>query len=108
MGLSGFQIIRGIIFPTCLPSIIQGSRTSVNLSLTLLVAAEMLGAQKGLGFWILTSSGNMMFDQALAGVVCLSLLGLSLNVIIDHAHKKLCPWDPAVYNKEKINVANNF
>lgn len=108
LGLTGLQITRLIIVPTNLPYLIQGCRTSTNLSLTLLVAAEMLGSQKGLGNWILISGGNMLFDQMLAGIICLSLLGLFISFLIDFTHKLLCPWDTAITDRDKINVTNHF
>ena len=108
LGLTGMQITRMLIFPTNLPYLIQGCRTSTNLSLTLLVAAEMLGSQKGLGNWILVSGGNMLFDQMLAGIICLSLLGLMISFTIDVTHRLLCPWDEAISNRDKINVTNHF
>lgn len=108
LGLKPWQLIYLILVPVNLPQLIQGCRTSANLSLTLLVAAEMLGSEKGLGHWILVSGGNMLYDQMLAGIVCLSILGLLISKIVDVCHKFFCPWDPAITDKEKYNVSGNL
>jgi len=92
LGASYWQTIRLVVVPYNLPSIIQGFRTSLSLSMTLLVAAEMLGAKSGLGYWIFVTGSDMMFDHMFAGLIYLSLIGVSANYIINYLRKKLCYW----------------
>jgi NitT/TauT family transport system permease protein len=89
---STYGLVRLIIFPYNLPFIIQGFRTSISLSMTLLVSAEMLGAQAGLGYWIFMTGSDMIFDQMFAGLIYLSMIGLIANQIINRMKVTVCKW----------------
>jgi NitT/TauT family transport system permease protein len=89
---SRWQIIKKIIIPYNLPTIIQGFRTSTSLSLTLLVAAEMLGATHGIGNWIFVTGGDMQFAEMFAGIIWLSIIGLSINWAVNYLKHALCYW----------------
>ena len=82
-GGNTYMVIRKIILPYNMPTIIQGFRTSGSLALTLLVAAEMLGAKHGIGHWIFLTGGEMEFAEMFAGIIWLSLIGLFINWGVD-------------------------
>lgn len=86
------MVIRHVIIPYNLPTIIQGFRTSGSLALTLLVAAEMLGAQHGLGHWIFMTGGEMEFAEMFAGLIWLSLIGLFINWGVEYLRRTVCYW----------------
>jgi NitT/TauT family transport system permease protein len=75
-GLPGRDIVAKILLPGAMPGILAGFRISASVALLLVVAAEMIGAQQGIGAFVLTAGSLMQTDQLLAGVVMLSLLGL--------------------------------
>ena len=87
-----WMTIRYVIIPYNLPNIIQGFRTSGSLALTLLVAAEMLGAQYGLGHWIFLTGGEMEFAEMFAGLIWLSLIGLGINWSVEYLRRSVCYW----------------
>lgn len=91
-GGSKWHVTRKIVFPYSFPAIVQGFRTSLSLSMTLLVAAEMLGSQEGLGYWIFTTGGEMKFDQMFAGLIYLSLMGIIINHVIIYLRKTMFQW----------------
>lgn len=84
--------LRKIILPYNLPTIISGFRTSASLALTLLVAAEMLGAKYGLGHWIFITGGEMEFAEMFAGIIWLSMIGLLINRGVEYLKCKFCKW----------------
>lgn len=86
------MVVRHVIIPYNLPTIIQGFRTSGSLALTLLVAAEMLGAQHGLGHWIFMTGGEMEFAEMFAGLIWLSLIGLFINWGVEKLRRTVCYW----------------
>ena len=94
-------IIRHIILPYNLPSIIQGFRTSGSLALTLLVAAEMLGAKHGLGYWIFMTGGAMDFAEMFAGIIWLSIIGISINLGVDWLKNTFCKWSTITEGLER-------
>ena len=91
-GGNTYMIIRNIVLPYNLPTIIQGFRTSGSLALTLLVAAEMLGAKYGLGHWIFLTGGEMEFAEMFAGLIWLSLIGLFINWSVEKLRRTVCYW----------------
>jgi len=91
-GLPGPDILRKVVFPGALPGILAGFRISASIALLLVVAAEMIGAEHGLGAFILMTGNLMQTDQLLAGVVCLSLLGLAIGLGLTSLEKALLRW----------------
>jgi NitT/TauT family transport system permease protein len=91
-GLSWFSIVRKIILPGALPAILPGFRISAAIAIVLLVAAEMIGAEYGIGAYILLAGSLMATDELLAGVAILSAIGLVVNWLIGRAERALLAW----------------
>ncbi|MGH1425037.1 MAG: ABC transporter permease [Pseudooceanicola sp.] len=91
-GLSRFDIIRKIVLPAALPAILSGTRISASISIILLVAAEMIGAEYGIGAYVLLAGNLMSTDQLIAGVAMLSILGLTVNFLIGRAERHFLSW----------------
>ncbi len=91
-GLSHRAIVFEILLPGALPGILAGARISSSIALVLLVAAEMIGAQYGIGALVLQAGNLMRTDQLMAGVVVLSLLGLTISALIGLAERRLLAW----------------
>jgi NitT/TauT family transport system permease protein len=85
-------ILRKIVLPGALPGILAGFRITASIALILLVSAEMIGAQTGIGQFVLTAGNLMLSDQLLAGLVCLSLLGLAIGAILTRLERWLLRW----------------
>jgi ABC-type nitrate/sulfonate/bicarbonate transport system permease component len=86
------SIVRCVIWPGALPSILAGFRITASIALLLVVSAEMIGAQYGIGAFVLQAGNLMQTDQLLAGVVILSLLGLAAGWLISRLEKHLLRW----------------
>lgn len=91
-GLSKLAIVRKIIIPGALPAILSGFRISASIGIILLVAAEMIGAEFGVGAYILLAGSLMQTDQLIAGVSILSILGLFIAWIIGKAEAYFLRW----------------
>jgi len=85
-------IVRRVIWPGALPSILAGLRITASVALLLVVSAEMIGADYGLGAFVLQAGNLMQTDQLLAGVVILSLFGLSIGKLIGWLEARLLRW----------------
>jgi taurine transport system permease protein len=90
MPVSG--IIWKIVLPSALPGILAGFRISMATALLLVVTAEMIGAQFGIGAFLLTAGNLMQTDDLMAGVVILSILGLSLGAVLTILEKTFLSW----------------
>ena len=83
---------RQVVLPLLAPSILAGFRISASIALLLVVSAEMIGAEKGIGAFVLQAGNLMQTDQLLAGVVVLSLIGLAVARAIGARETRLVDW----------------
>src|ERR1700761_1825730 len=86
------SIVRRVIWPGALPSILAGFRISASVALLLVVSAEMIGADHGIGAFVLQAGNLMQTDQLLAGVVILSVFGLAVGKLINLLETRLLHW----------------
>ncbi|MGH0000661.1 ABC transporter permease [Pseudovibrio ascidiaceicola] len=91
-GMSWLSIVRKIILPGALPAILSGARISASIAIILLVAAEMIGAEYGIGAYVLMAGSLFATDQLIVGVAMLSILGLCVSWLIGKAEKALLNW----------------
>ena len=91
-GLKWWSIVRKIVLPGALPGILSGLRISLSIGIILLVAAEMLGAQYGIGAYILGAGSLYDLERLFAGVVILSSLGVVVSWLIAQLEKRLLIW----------------
>lgn len=85
--------MRCVVLPYALPMIFAGLRIAAGTALLLLVAAEMIAAEKGIGALILHYGDLMITDRLMAGVIVLSLLGLLFSLALERLEKYLIPWN---------------
>lgn len=92
LGLSPGQIFRKIVFPAALPSIFTGLKVAMALSWAVVVAAELVGAQKGLGFMISNAAQLFQIPVVFIGIALIGLIGLALNVMLGLAETYVVHW----------------
>jgi NitT/TauT family transport system permease protein len=85
-------IVRRVIWPGALPSILAGFRITTSVALLLVVSAEMIGAEYGIGAFVLQAGNLMQTDRLLAGVVILSLFGLAVGKLLNLLEARLLHW----------------
>jgi len=91
-GLPWGAILRSIVLPGALPGILAGFRITASIALILVVAAEMIGAEYGIGAFVLTAGNLMQTDTLLAGVLVLSLMGLTIGTVLSVLERRLLKW----------------
>ncbi|HEY9061803.1 MAG TPA: ABC transporter permease [Pseudobacteroides sp.] len=92
MSASNFFIFSKIVLPAATPSIITGFRLSASTSILILVAAEMLGSNSGLGFLIFYSEQKYDIAEMYSGILTISILGILINYLIVAFEKRLLVW----------------
>ncbi|CCD91078.1 putative ABC transporter, permease protein [Bradyrhizobium sp. ORS 375] len=85
-------IVRKVIWPGALPSILAGFRITASVALMLVVSAEMIGAETGIGTFVLQAGNLMQTDQLMAGILMLSLFGLAVGKLISLLEARLLHW----------------
>jgi NitT/TauT family transport system permease protein len=82
-GLSGLRLFRQVIFRACLPQIITGLRLALGVAWLVVVAAEMIAVNSGLGYLIIDArNAGKRYDLVVAGMVMIGLIGLGLDVLV--------------------------
>jgi NitT/TauT family transport system permease protein len=82
-GLSRFDLFRRVIFPACLPQIITSLRISLGIAWLVVVAAEMIAVNSGLGYLIIDArNAGKRYDLVVAGMLMIGLIGLILDLLI--------------------------
>jgi NitT/TauT family transport system permease protein len=92
LGSNRARIIVKIIFPSILPMIFAGMKLGMGIALLLVVAAEMVAADAGIGFMILNAADLMQTKRLMVGLVILSLLGIFFNWLFQKLEQIIVPW----------------
>ncbi|MGN8169851.1 ABC transporter permease [Agrobacterium sp. 22117] len=91
-GAGPIAIFRRVVLPASVPAIFVGLRLSATTALLLLIAAEMIGANKGVGFQVMNAQYNFQIPLVYASILLLALLGLAANAGLVLLQRKLCRW----------------
>ena len=90
--ISRSRTILSIILPASLPMILAGMRVALGLGLVLVILAEMLAGENGIGFRILDHERSFQIRDMFAWIVVLVALGGAMTKLFDIAERKLVPW----------------
>jgi ABC-type nitrate/sulfonate/bicarbonate transport system permease component len=88
LGASQGQQFFRVILPAAFPEILTGLRLGVALSFFVIVIAEFIGAEHGLGFLINDGRNFFLVPQMLAAAVVLGILGYLCNALLRHAEQR--------------------
>jgi ABC-type nitrate/sulfonate/bicarbonate transport system permease component len=93
-GARRWSVIRKVILPSALPMIFAGLRLGAGTALLLLVAAEMIAVESGIGFLVLHAGNIMATTKLMVGIVVLSLLGVFSHWGLNRLERLAVPWRP--------------
>ncbi|TDU73320.1 NitT/TauT family transport system permease protein [Prosthecobacter fusiformis] len=87
-GVQGSQLFRRVILPAALPQIITGIRIALGIAWLVVVAAEMIAVNSGLGYLIIDArNAGKRYDLVVAGMVMIGLIGLVLDLLVRQLEK---------------------
>ena len=94
-GLSGWPLYRDVILPAALPAILVGVRFSLGLVWVLLIVAETISAQAGIGYMTMNAREFLQTDVVLVGILLYALLGKAADLASRGMEKRFLRWNPA-------------
>ena len=94
-GLRGWPLYREVILPGALPSILVGLRFSLGLMWVLLIVAETISAQSGIGYMTMNAREFLQTDVVLVGVLLYALLGKLADLVARGLERRFLRWNPA-------------
>jgi NitT/TauT family transport system permease protein len=87
-GLTRMQLFRRVILPAALPQILTGIRIALGIAWLVVVAAEMIAVNSGLGFLIIDSrNAGKRYDLVVAGMMLIGVTGLVLDLLVRQLEK---------------------
>ncbi len=86
------QRLLKIAIPSALDAIFAGVRTSTSAAWMVVLAAEMLGANAGIGFLISRGMDSLDMPLVLTGMVAIGIVGAILAIVTQFAERMICPW----------------
>lgn len=92
LGTSGRRTLWKVVIPAALPEILSGIRTTLALSFVLLVAAEQLGANRGIGAFALRAGENGFYPGMFAAILTIGLLGFAADRLYLALMLRLLHW----------------
>lgn len=95
LGAGRRALFRYVYLPACLPAVLTSLRVSIGTAIAVLFFAESFATTSGLGYYIIIETwGRLDYAEMYAGVVAMSLLGLTLYFAVDSIQRRICPWLP--------------
>jgi sulfonate transport system permease protein len=94
-GLRGWPLYRDVILPAALPSILVGVRFSLGLVWVLLIVAETISAQAGIGYMTMNAREFFLTDVVLLGIIIYALLGKFADSLTRLIERRVLAWHPA-------------
>jgi ABC-type nitrate/sulfonate/bicarbonate transport system permease component len=92
LGATPWQLFVRVILPAALPEMLTGIRLGIALSFFVIVIAEFIGAESGLGYLINDGRNFFLVPQMLGAAVLLGLLGYAGNALVRLAERRLLRW----------------
>ena len=92
LGATQRQVVRHVILPSALPSILTGLRIALGAGWSTLVAAELVAATRGLGFMIQSAAQFLVTDVVVMGILVIAAIAFVLEFIIRRIERTLVPW----------------
>ncbi|MGC2637438.1 MAG: ABC transporter permease [Acidobacteriaceae bacterium] len=87
-GLTPAQLLARVLFPAALPQILVGLRIALGIAWLVVVAAEMIAVDSGLGFLVIDSrNSGKRYDLVVAAILLIGLIGLILDVAFRRLEK---------------------
>lgn len=83
----GIELLTKVTFPAVLPQIITALRVSYGIAWVVIVAAEMVGCQDGLGYGIWEARNGLRLDSAVCYMIVIGLLGMGIDKLLTQLTK---------------------
>jgi NitT/TauT family transport system permease protein len=94
LGATRFQLFRHVILPESLPYIFVGVRVGAAVSWAVVVAAELIAAQEGLGYLIMDAATFFRIPAVYVGISLIGIIGFAIDRLISIAERRLVHWSP--------------
>lgn len=92
LGMTRTQLFTNVVFPAAIPQIFTGLKVAMALSWAVVVAAELTGAQSGLGYMIADAALTFRIPTVFIGIALIGAIGLGLNLALNQIESRIVHW----------------
>ncbi len=92
-GANRFQVFRFVVFPSALSQIMTGLRVALGTALSILVASELLGGDRGLGFIVLDAANFFRTTYVFSGIIIIGAVGLISDRGLSYLSRRVVHWE---------------
>ncbi len=79
-GLHGIELFRRVVFPACVPQIITSCRLALGIAWMVIVAAEMIAVDSGLGYLVMDARNANYYDRVVGAMITIGIIGILLDL----------------------------
>lgn len=99
-GLGGFDLFRFVVLPASMPQIVTSLRMALGIAWLVIVAAEMIAVDSGLGYLIMDARNSNYYDRVVGSMITIGLIGIGLDVLM----RRLETMDEVRWGFPKVNT----
>lgn len=92
LGANGSQVFRRIMLPSVIPSIAVGMTLGIAVTWNVVIAAEMIAGDSGLGRLTWEGYVSHTVTVVIIGMISIGLAGYLSTIVVDYVEKKMMPW----------------
>jgi NitT/TauT family transport system permease protein len=92
LGASRWTVMRKVILPHSLPGLIDAMRVNIAATWNLVVVAELIAAQEGLGYRIARAQRFLQTDQIFAVLIVIGVIGVTIDLAFRATRNAVAPW----------------
>jgi NitT/TauT family transport system permease protein len=92
LGAGEWTLFWRIIVPAAMPYILAGVRIGIGVAFIVVIVAEMIAVNSGLGYRILEAREYFWSDKVIAGMISIGLAGLGIDLLMDRLNRWLLRW----------------
>jgi NitT/TauT family transport system permease protein len=92
LGARGTTLFLRVILPAALPHILTGGRVAVGVAFIVVIVAEMIAVNSGLGYRILEAREYFWSDKIIAGMLSIGIIGLAIDTVMAALNDRLLRW----------------
>jgi NitT/TauT family transport system permease protein len=96
LGATRDDVFRRVLLPATLPGVMDNLRITMGWAWTYLIVAELVAADRGLGYMILDAGRGLFTDRIFVGLFTIGLLGFVFDAVFKRLHRLLLPWSPKI------------
>jgi ABC-type nitrate/sulfonate/bicarbonate transport system permease component len=92
MGAKNWQLFFDVAIPAAVPYILTGVRVALGTAWAILVASELIAAQRGLGFMMTNARRFVRTDSIFVGIICIGVMAFSMDRVLRFVNSRLTSW----------------